>query len=112
MTEHPKEVAPQAEQMGCLAVVVRLTWLMVGNAALFFLAIRIAQRKAFSGFDIAFWGTVAGLVLLRYVDITRLRGFTKDGEPASLRHWRNYTLLLLLISAGLWILAHVVAKRA
>ena len=111
MSQQPKQGAPQAEATGCLPDVVRLLWLMVGNGALFFLTILIAQRRALSALDFAFWATVVGLILIRYIDITRLNGLTKDGEPASLRHWRRYVLFLLLVSAGLWGLAHRVLPR-
>ena len=104
-----EEVAP-AEQMGCLAGVVRIIWFMVGNAALLLLAVLITEQKAFSRLDVAFWMTVAALILLRYIDITRLNGLTADGEPASLKHWRRYVLLLLLIAGCLWVLAHGVSR--
>ena len=103
------QTAPPAEGTGCLGVVVRLVWLAAGNAALFFLAIAIAQRRRLSPLDLVFWAIVLGLIILRYIDITRLKGLTKDGDPASLHHWRRYVALLVLISAGLWGLAHGVA---
>jgi len=106
-----QQVTPQAEATGCLPVVVRLFWLIAGNLVLFFLAVSIAQRRALSARDIAYWVTVTVLILARYIDITRLDGQTKDGEPASLRTWRWYTLVLLLASGALWVLAHRVFPR-
>ncbi len=111
MSDQTKQAVPQTEQVGCLAVVVRVLWLVIGNAALFFLAIRIAQRRAFSALDVAFWAVVLGLIVVRYIDITRLKGSTKDGEPASLRHWRRYVLSLLLVSGAAWALAHLVVRH-
>jgi hypothetical protein len=102
------QVSPPAESMGCIAGLVRITWLLFGNVVPFFLAVFIAQRSGFSALDLFFWAAVAGLILLRYVDITRLGGLTGDGEPATLRHWRRYSLRLLLIFAVVWALAHLV----
>ena len=99
------------EPIGCLPVVVRLLWLVVGNGALLLLSILIAQERTFSALDLAFWGSVVALILVRYIDITRLGGLTKDGEPASLRDWRRYILFLLLGAGALWGLAHALLGR-
>ena len=66
----------------------------------------IFQRRGLSILDIAFWGIVVGLVLIRYIDITRLKGLTTNSEPATLRHWRTYVTKLLVVGAVLWGLAH------
>lgn len=110
MSAHRKEVVHPTEYTGCLTGVVRVIWLMVGNAALLLLTILIIEEKALSGLDIAFWAIVLGLILLRYIDITRMNGLTADGEPASLQHWRRYVFLLLLIAGGVWVLAHGVTR--
>ena len=99
-------MSEQTQATGCLPVVIRLAWLVVGNATLLFLGLRIAQEKTFSRLDLAFWAAVLALILVRYIDSTRLHGLTKDGEPASLRHWRSYVIFLLLGSGALWGLAH------
>ena len=105
------QVTPHAETTGCLPVVVRLFWLIAGNVALSFLALSIAQQRAFSVRDLAYWVTVAVLIVARYFDITRLGGETKDGEPATLSHWRRYVVVLLVASGALWVLAHRVFPR-
>jgi hypothetical protein len=96
---------------GCLPAVVRLFWLIAGNAALLFLALSIAQRRALSVLDFVYWATVAAMILARYYDIAHLDGETKDGEPATLRHWRRYIIVLIAISGALWGLAHRVLPR-
>jgi hypothetical protein len=83
---------------------------MAGNAALLMLTILIIEEEALSGLDIAFWAIVVALIILRYIDITRMNGLTSEGEPASLQHWRRYALLLLLIAGGVWVLAHGVTR--
>ena len=111
MSQQTKQTGSQSEATGCLPAVLRLLWLIVGNVALFLLATLIAQRSSLSELDFVFWATVAALILVRYIDITRLHGSTKDGEPASLQHWRRYVLLLLLASGALWGMAHWVLGR-
>lgn len=106
MSDQTKQELPTTEQAGCLGGVIRLVWLAAGNAALVFIAIAMAQRRAVWALDLTFWAIVAGLIVLRYIDITRFGGLTTDGEPASLQHWRRYLVLLLLVAGVLWALAH------
>ncbi|MDD4857734.1 MAG: hypothetical protein PHD74_06470 [Candidatus Krumholzibacteria bacterium] len=92
--------------MGFAGAVSRIFWLMGGNIALFMLAVFIFDKKTYSVFDIAFWAIVIGLILVRYIDITRLKGLTSNSEPATLKHWRIYVVKLIVASAALWGLAH------
>lgn len=101
-----KQVAVEPEPIGFAGVVVRILWLMGGNIALLMLAVFILEKKSYSVLDIAFWAIVAGLILIRHFDITRLKGLTSNSEPATLKHWRIYGIKLLLISGVLWGLAH------
>jgi hypothetical protein len=96
----------QPEASGCLPTIVRLIWLAAGNAFLVILTGLIIQKGTFSALDIIFWALVSVLVLVRYYDITRLEGLTAESEPATLQHWKHYTLILLLISSALWVIAH------
>jgi len=43
------------------------------------------------------------------VDISRLGGQTVFGQPATLRDWRRYVLMLGAISLAIWGLAHAAA---
>lgn len=110
----PCRVAP-LEQPGAKASlagsVARVYWMLAGNAALSLLAIGIVQhgRERTWVTDAAFWATFASLLLVRYVDITRLRGTTASGEPASIGDWYRYAGGLLLLSLTVWILAQAVA---
>ncbi|MCX5752263.1 MAG: hypothetical protein NTW97_01320 [Candidatus Krumholzibacteria bacterium] len=101
-----KHIATEPAPIGCFGLVVRMIWLLAGNAVLFLLAILIFQKRVFSILDAGFWAVVASLVLLRYMDITRLKGLTSDSEPATLKHWRVYAIRLIVASAVLWGLAH------
>jgi hypothetical protein len=86
----------------------RIFWMLIGNVILFFLAMSIYQKHAIlSSFDLAYWVIVLLLIVIRYCDIKYLGGLTGKGEPASIAHWRKYVMFLLLIAAGVWLLAHI-----
>ena len=106
MSDQTKPVVPASEPTGCLGGVVRVAWLGVGNGALLFLALGIAQQRAFPVLDLTYWAVVVGLIAIRYLDITKLHGLTSNGEPASLQHWRRYAIFLILASAAVWLVAH------
>jgi uncharacterized membrane protein len=96
--------APQSTA-GCL---IRLFWMIGGTTALYLSAMFIAQGPSgFSVHDLAYWGVAFLLVAARYVDITRLDGTTAHGEPATLSHWRRYTLAVLGLCTALWVVAHL-----
>jgi hypothetical protein len=107
MDKNPQQNNPQPEQSSFFALIVRLTWMAFGNLLLIIIAFCIAQQRAGIVLDLLFWAWVAGLILIRYIDITVFHGQTVDNEPATLQHWRKYSLLLIVISALGWIGAHV-----
>jgi hypothetical protein len=80
------EEAPASS--GAVGAAARLHWMLVGNAALGFLAVFIAQTSGgLSWFDLAYWMVFASLVAVRYADVTLLGGSTADGLPATRSHW-------------------------
>jgi hypothetical protein len=93
---------------------IRLCWLVVGHGALLLFAAHIAlSREGFlAGTDLAFWLTVAFLLGIRYVDITRFHAQTITHEPATVSHWRDYAAVTILFSLGLWLLSHGLAMLA
>jgi hypothetical protein len=102
---------PQAEQMGCLAAVVRLVWMMFGNIALLLCAAFVAQGKAPVVMDVAFFAVAVGLIAVRYLDITKFKGQTSEGKPATLADWRRYAAMMVIVSLALWGAARFVASR-
>jgi hypothetical protein len=110
MSPHPtQKPTPTPAQTGFLGLLVRLIWMLFGNAALALLAVHIAQVGSFSPVDVVFWAVVVVMVGVRYIDVTRFGGLTAEGEPATVRHWQRYTGYLLAASAGLYVLAHALA---
>lgn len=107
---NPTESTPQVaydRPEGCL---LRLSWMVAGNLALFVLVLSIFNQGGFSLLDGAYWLVVVGLAVARYLDITRFAGLTADGTPASLVHFRRYGTWLVIVATGLWILVHVLQR--
>jgi hypothetical protein len=84
--------------------------MLAGNAALILMFFLIMGRGEFTGIDIAYWAVIVTLILLRFVDITRLNGMTANAEPATTVHWRRYAILLLTIAGSAWILLHIITR--
>lgn len=93
---------------GCLSIVVRLTWIF-GASLLVFGAIFIAQGKAAGLADMIFWLIALALIVARYVDIRFLKGETADNKPATIKHWRRYSVILLSAAGLLYLLAKILA---
>jgi uncharacterized membrane-anchored protein len=93
-----------------LGIIVRLLWMLVGNAILFISIVFIFQHKGglFHTADVVFWITVAALVFVRYLDIKLCGGLTVRGMPASMAHWIKYVAILLISSAAVWGISHAV----
>jgi hypothetical protein len=95
------------QSSNAIGVAARLYWMLGGNAVLGFLAIFIAKAPSlFSWFDLAYWMVWASLVAVRYADVMFLRGTTGDGTPATLSHWRRYSVVLSLVCAAVWAAGH------
>jgi multisubunit Na+/H+ antiporter MnhE subunit len=83
--------------------------MILGNAVLYLSAVFIViHHGSFSPADVVFGAVVASCVGLRYLDIKYLKGETASGEPATLAHWRRYSLLLGAFALALWGVAHVI----
>ena len=81
--------------------------MMLGNALLVAAAYKIVQTEGeLTLVDLVYWLFVVSLITARYVDIRFLRGRTSEGQPATMRDWRRYSLRVLAISATLWLVAH------
>jgi hypothetical protein len=90
-------------------LLLRLFWMLLGDVFLLISAIFIYQGKdwKFHTADVFFLCIAAALVLTRYLDIKFYNGLTASGEPASMANFHKYAGILLLLSAAIWILAHI-----
>jgi hypothetical protein len=103
----------QTEKTGFLARVVHLTWSILGNVLLFIILILIIVKSQETGsaLDITFWFVVAGLILIRFIDIKVFQGHTAGKESATLKDWFRYSVGLILMSGFFWVVAHAIIKR-
>jgi uncharacterized membrane protein YfcA len=54
---------------------------------------------------------VVSVVLARYVDIRYHKGKVAYGDdPATLKHWRQHALLLVVVALGAWVGARLAAR--
>lgn len=90
---------------GCL---LRLFWMLVGNGLLYLSLILIASKHAPlpSYLDALAGAAVVAMIVARYLDITRFAGRTVEDEPATLAHWRRFTVALVVVATLSWLLAH------
>ena len=93
-----------------LSLFVRVFWALIGNVILVFTAIVILRHKGetFHTADIVFWGIVTALALARYLDIKFWGDSGATDQPVSTAPWRKYTIILLICSIAIWILAHII----
>lgn len=97
-----------AETTSLLGCLIPTFWMLLGNGLLALCAVAIAAGTTpFSSADIFYWLTVVCLLAARYVDIRYLEGRTAEGTPATMAHWRRYTLILIAVSVAVWIGAHL-----
>ena len=69
MAQAPLQEIPSSGQpMGCMGLVTRLTWLLVGPFVIMVVALLIGQRGEVSALDVTFGGVVFCLILVRYFD--------------------------------------------
>lgn len=99
-----KQVCP-----GGTGVFVRLYWLLLGNALLFFILFFMFEKRPPlpSLLDVVYFVVVASLILARYIDIRFLNGETGAGTPATMTNWRRYTVLVGSVGCGVWLLVRV-----
>ena len=93
---------------GCL---IRFYWMFIGNALLAITFAFLIQKhpKLPSILDAGFLFTVISLVLVRYIDIRYFKGGTGEGSPATMGHWRRYSIVLVIGSLIVWLAVRVLA---
>jgi len=100
---------PADKQRSIAAVAARLFWMAFGNFILMICTAHFftSQVKYGRTTDVIFWTTVIALIVVRFIDIKFFDGLTATGAPASLKQWRRYAVVLVLIAAAIWAVAHV-----
>jgi hypothetical protein len=95
-----------------VALILRITWMILGPAVLFALVALIAQRGSYSIIDIWFGAAVAIVVFAKLLDVSKFEGTTSEGAPATISDFWGYTLKLLMAATGGWLIAHWLPSAA
>lgn len=109
-TDSPQS-PPQAEgPVTAPSLLLRLTWMLLGNAVLFLCGgfILLRQGGGLGTADLVLGLCIPVLLLVRYVDIRFFEGRTADNEPATMAHWRAYAWWLVLAALAFWGVAHLI----
>ncbi len=111
MSRQPQQPVEAQEQVGGTGCLVRLLWLLIGNVLLVAAGLAISDNQEFPSLaDAVFWLVVAGMIAIRYIDVVRLHGETVTGQPATLAHWRRYSVMLAAVALAGWLIAHLVSR--
>jgi hypothetical protein len=86
---------------------LRFFWLFGGYGILFMLGLGIFTNHFFSIMisTILYWMTFVAIIIGRFIDVHFFNGKTDRDEPATLMHWRNYSLKVFAVAALFWLLA-------
>lgn len=109
-TKPETNVEPAGEYTGA-GCLVRLAWMAAGPLVLVISLVYVAEHTGsfLSASDAVFWAAAGLMVALRYLDVTRMKGQTASGKPATLRQWKRFTLLLAAFCLLAWAGAHLIA---
>jgi len=100
----PNQSSEQSSAVGCL---LRMFWMVGGNAVLIFSAITVAMGRglSFGIADAVFASALIALLVARYVDIQFYKGHDSTGAASTIADWRRYALSM----SGVWVLIGAVA---
>ncbi len=100
---------PEPARAGFL---LRLFWMLLGHAIVFLsLGVVLVEELAFpTVLDAVVGITVVLMIVARRIDIVRYGGTTGTGEPATLKHWRSYSLNVIWVAAAATAVAHTLGS--
>jgi hypothetical protein len=93
------------ESTPSLGVLARFYWMAIGPMIIILIAVAFMMKSLEKNVitNLVYWGLVLSVILVRYLDIRYLKGETADGEPATLKHWKRFCIILLTIYTCLWV---------
>jgi hypothetical protein len=102
---------PSSSSSSLSAAAARLFWMILGNGLLIGLSLYIAFNAGKSVLipSCLYLLNLVCMILVRFIDVRFLNGLTADGEPATMRHWTRYSIILSGIAAGLWGVAFLLS---
>lgn len=103
MTRAREEGQADRRPPSTLSVLARIYWMLFGY---FPIAVSAASAAGVPEFpapiDALYWASVVVLIGVRYWDVARLGGETADGDPATIQHWRRFSLRAIGFALLLW----------
>jgi len=92
------------ESTPSLGVLSRLYWMAIGPIAIILIVLAIIMKSFKNNIptSLIYWSLVLSIILIRYLDIRYLKGETADGEPATLNHWKKFSIMGLIIYCAIW----------
>ena len=106
MVDEVREETQAASDTGCL---LRAFWMFLGNSELVLLLVLVSRMDSalLSIVSIGFWMVVGLIVYARYVDVTRYKGTTSEGDRcATLLDVKRSSTRQVIIAGAAWVLAH------
>lgn len=111
MTVQNQQLPQNTEEgTGCLPALPRLLWMFGGPITLIFCLLYMVLGRATLAVDSIYVLSVCSMVVVRYLDIKLYKGEKFNGQPATLNHWRRYSLALLLGAAVLFAAAKAFSR--
>ena len=104
------QLQPSTGYSGCLT---RSVWMFGGNGLLAYLVFYVIHHPSRSAVipGLIYAGTIVAMIIVRYADIRFLGGETAEGKPATLAHWRKYSIILIVAALIVWIAACAFARN-
>ena len=94
-------------------LLLRLYWMFIGHIAVFMAAVTICINQLQSSILVnsLFFVAVICLPISRYIEIKKYHGETADGEPATMSHWKRFSIMVAAYSIVLWLAAQAIARN-
>jgi hypothetical protein len=94
------------------ALLLRLYWMFIGHIAVIMAAVGICANQLQSSILINSLYFLAAICLpvSRYIEIKKYHGETAEGEPATMAHWKRFTIMVAAYSIALWVVVQVVMR--
>ena len=106
--DRPEERPAETSLLGCL---IPTFWMLIGNGILALCTLAIAAGEATFGVaDVFYWITVGCLLAARYADIRYFAGKTSEGKPATMAHYRRYSIILCAVAGVVWVVVHLIPE--
>jgi hypothetical protein len=115
MSEKAKELeqAKTAEAGGAGMMLCRLMWMFMGPLILVIIIYRaVSQGDGWLRLGDAVYAIALALMIgARWLEMRSGTAMTATGEPATMRHFKRYVIVLLPVAAILWIAAKVTGNH-